>query len=106
MKQQLKVLMVVLVQQKKSINFSKANTKFCISLHYNCDESHLYVNKKEIYKFKVKDNISWFNFCLGSLSKDFTKDKQTEFLFNGAVSSFPADHSSIKKNRFLIFTNT
>ena len=29
--------MVVLVQQKNktSINFGKANTKFCLSLHYN-----------------------------------------------------------------------
>ena len=51
--------MVVLVQQKKNvINFSKANTKFCLSLHYNGDESYLYVNKKEIYKFKVNDNTS------------------------------------------------
>ena len=60
MKDQLKVLMVVLVQQEKkfSINFSKANAKFCFSLHYNGHESYLYVNKTEIYKFKAKDNIS------------------------------------------------
>ena len=52
------VLMVVLVQQKKiSINFSKANAKFCLSLHYNGDESYLYLNKTKIFKFKVKDNV-------------------------------------------------
>ena len=70
--------MVVLVQQKKkfSINFSKA--KFCLSLHYNGDESYLYVNETEICKFKVKDNISLYNFCLGSVSKSFTKDEQSE----------------------------
>ena len=51
--------MVALVQQKEiSINFSKANTKFCLSLHYNGNDSYLYVNKTEIYKFKGKDNIS------------------------------------------------
>ena len=38
-------------------NFSKANTKFCLSLHYNHDESYLYVNETEIYKLKAKDNI-------------------------------------------------
>ena len=59
MKEQLLVLMVALVQQKKiSINFSKANTKFCLSLHYNRDESYLYVNKREICKFNANDNVS------------------------------------------------
>ena len=29
------------------------------------------VNKTEIYKFKAKDNINWYNFGLGSKSKDF-----------------------------------
>ena len=46
-----------MVQQKKNnINFSKGNTKFCLSLHYSGDESFLYVNKTVIYKFKGKDN--------------------------------------------------
>ena len=31
--------------EKNSINFSKANTKFCLSLHYNGDESYFYINK-------------------------------------------------------------
>ena len=29
-----------------SIEFSKANTNFCLSLHYNGDESYLHVNKQ------------------------------------------------------------
>ena len=41
--------------EKNSINFSKANTKFCLSVHYSGDESFLYVNKTVIYKFKRKD---------------------------------------------------
>ena len=62
------VLMIALVQQKKiSINFSKANTKFCLSLHYNGEESYLYVSKTDIGKFKAKVNISCYNFCLGSV---------------------------------------
>ena len=43
--------------KKININFSEANTKFCLSLHYNGDESYLYVNQTEIYKFKGKYNI-------------------------------------------------
>ena len=42
------VLVIALVQQKKSINFIKPNTKFFLSLHYSSDESYLYVNKTEI----------------------------------------------------------
>ena len=52
-------------ENKFSFIFSEANTKFCLSLHYNGDESYLYVNKTEIYEFKVKDNVSWYTFRLG-----------------------------------------
>ena len=44
--------------KKKFINFSKANTKFCSSLHYIDVENYLYVNKTDTYKFKAKDNVS------------------------------------------------
>ena len=33
--------------KKIDINFSKAKTKFCLSLHYNTDNSYLFVNGKE-----------------------------------------------------------
>ena len=42
------------------------------------DASYFYVKKTEIYKFKAKDNISWYNFCLGSVSQDFTKNEQSK----------------------------
>ena len=35
-------------EKKVSINFSKANKKFCWSLYYNADNSYLFVNGKEI----------------------------------------------------------
>ena len=77
MKYWFKVLMMTLAWQKKSsINFSKAKKKFCLSLYYNDGGSYLYVNKTDIWKFRVNDNISGYNFCLGSISKDFIKDEQ------------------------------
>ena len=69
-------------------------------MHYN-DESCLYVNKTEIFKFKAKDNIRWYNLCLGSISKDFTKDEQSEISVNGTVYDFSVDHGSIKKEDIL-----
>ena len=38
-----------------SINFSKVNTKFWWSLHYNGASSYLFVNGTERYKFKAND---------------------------------------------------
>ena len=36
-------------EKKSSINISKANTKFCLILHYIADNSYLLVNGKEIF---------------------------------------------------------
>ena len=54
-----------------SINFTKNNTKFCLTLHYNRASSYLFVNGTEIIKFKVKDTeIVASALCLGNISKD------------------------------------
>ena len=37
-----------------SINFTVAKKKFCLSLHYNGENSYLFVNGEEFYKFKAK----------------------------------------------------
>ena len=54
--------MEALVHQIKKIsnNFTKANTKFCLSLYYNADNNCLFVTEKEIIKFKA--NIINVNF--------------------------------------------
>ena len=46
--------------EKFSINFIKVKTKFCLSLHYNADNSFLFVNGKEIYKFKASNKNNNF----------------------------------------------
>ena len=54
-----------------SINFTKWNTKFCLSLHNNGANSYLFVNGTEIIKFKAKDSeILAYSLCLGNISKD------------------------------------
>ena len=55
-----------------SINFTEHNKKFCLSLHYNGANSYLFVNGKEIHKFKVKDSeVVATPLCLGNISKDW-----------------------------------
>ena len=54
-----------------SINFTKHNTKFCLSLHYNGGNSYLFVNGTEIIKFKAKySEIKAYPLCLGNISQD------------------------------------
>ena len=101
MKDQLMVLMIALVQQKKKLVLTLVN--LIQSLQYNGDESYLYVSKIEIFKFKANDNISSYNFCLGSVSRDFTKDEQSETSLNDTVNDSSFGHSSIKKEDILNF---
>ena len=41
-----------------SINFTKNNKNFRLSLHYNGGNSYLFVNGTEIHKFKARDSES------------------------------------------------
>ena len=40
-------------ETKLKINFGKAKTKFCLSLHYNGDNSYMFINRKEMHEFKA-----------------------------------------------------
>ena len=58
----------IYAEKMYSINFTKNNTKFCLSLHYNGSNSYLFVNGKEIHKFKSKDSgILAATLCLGNI---------------------------------------
>ena len=41
--------------------------------------------------------MSWYEFRLGSVSKDFTNDEQREISLNDTVYDFWLDHSSIEE---------
>ena len=79
-----------------SINFTKKNTKFCLSLHYNGVNSHLFVNGTEIIKFKAKDSeILAYSLCLGNISKDGSQDNMKKTGFNGYIYDFSSDYNAI-----------
>ena len=57
------------------INFTVTKKKFCLSLHYNGENSYLFVNGEKIVKFKAKDSeIVASPICLGNISKDWSAD--------------------------------
>ena len=85
-----------------SIIFTERNLKFCLSLHYNGANSYLFVNGKEIVKFKAKDSeIIPYSLCLGNISKDWTNDNMKKTGFNGYIYDFSTDYNTINKSDIL-----
>ena len=101
MKDQLLVLIEVLVHQKKSlVLISKANTKFFLSLHYNSNNSYLFVNGKEVYQFKASNkNVSFpTQLFLGSISIKLGAIDSEEASLKGNVFVFSVAYNSIDKS--------
>ena len=47
-------------EKKIGINFSTAKAQFCLILNYSHDDSYLFVNEKEIFRFKADNkNINF-----------------------------------------------
>ena len=79
-----------------SINFTEHSKKFCLSLHYNGGNGYLFVNGKEIHKFKAKDSeIVATPLCLGNISKDWSVDNMKDTGLNGYVYDFSVDYDAI-----------
>ena len=79
-----------------SINFTENDRKSCFSLHYNGANSYLFVNGRDIYKFKAKDSeIVATPLCLGNISKDVTVDNMKKTGLNGYVYHFRTDYDAI-----------
>ena len=79
-----------------SINFSKWQTKCCSSLHYNGANSYLFVNAKEIHKFKAKVSEIVANLlCLRKISKDWTVDNMKKTGFHSQVYDLSVDYDGI-----------
>ena len=88
-------------QKKKfDISFSKAKTKFFLSFHYNGNNSYLFINVKNIYKFKGNNkNINFPNkFCLGSISNKFDYFDSEEVSLKESVHNFSVDYDAIKSD--------
>ena len=81
------VLMEALVHKRKPFNFafSKARTIFCLSLHYNHNNSYLFINGKVNFKLKANnENVNFLTeFCLGSISNGFEAIDSREVSLKG-----------------------
>ena len=79
-----------------SMNFTENNKIFCLSLHYNGDNSYLFVNGTEIHIFKAKNSeIVTTPLCLGNISKDFSVENMKKTGLNGYIYDFSVDYDAI-----------
>ena len=90
------VLCTTLYAEKiNSQNFTVVNKKFALSLHYNGDDSYLFVNGKQELKFKAKDDqIVKEILCLGNISDDWTTANAEKTGFWGEIYDFAVDYTS------------
>ena len=74
-----------------------------MSLHYNADNSYLFVKGKEIFKFKADSkNVNFpTQFWLRSLCNRFSATKSREVSLNGNVHDFSVDYNSIDRSDIL-----
>ena len=74
-----------------------------MSLHYNVDNSFLFVNGKEIIEFKADNkNVNFpTRFCLESASDGFSTTESREVSLNQNVYDFSVDYNSIDKSDIL-----
>ena len=65
----------------------------CLSLHYNGDNSYLFVSGTEIIKFKTKDSEIVANpLCLKNISEDFSSANTKKTGLYGSVFDFSVDY--------------
>ena len=77
-------------------NFTDFGKKFVLSLHYNGDNSYLFVNGRQELKFKAKtDHLVKEKLCIGNLSDQWTTSESEKTGRYGKIYDFVVDYEQI-----------
>ena len=77
-------------------NFTDPGKKFMLSLHYNGDDSCLFVNGRQELKFKCKtDQLVKEKLCIGNLSDQWTTSEFEKTGLYGSIYDFVKDYEQI-----------
>ena len=77
-------------------NFTDPGKKFMLSLHYNGNNSYLFVNGRQELKFKCKtDQLVKEKLCLGNLSDQWTTSESEKTGLYGNIYDFVVDYEQI-----------
>ena len=75
-----------------SKNLTQPSKKFVLSLHYNGDDSYLFVNGKQELKFKcTTENLVKEKLCMGNLSDQWTASESEKTGLYGNIYDFVVD---------------
>ena len=78
-------------------NFTDPGKKFVLSLHYNGNDSYLFVNGRQELKFKPKtDKLVKEKLCIGNLSDQRTTSESEKTGLYGKIYDFVADYQEIE----------
>ena len=92
----------IYAEKMYSLNFSEENKIFCLSLHYNGDNSYLFVNGKEVTKFKAKNSeikANQLNLRSISTSANLSSSDIEDSKLYGNVYDFSIDYSAISNDK-------
>ena len=79
-----------------SQNFTQPSKKFILSLHYNGDDSYLFVKGKQELKFKTKTkSLVKEKLCIGNLSDQWTTSELEKTGLYGNIYDFIVDHEAV-----------
>ena len=86
----------IYAEKKFYRKFADPGKKFLLSLHYNGDDSYLFVNGRQELKFRAKiDQIINEKLCLGNLSSEWTTIESEKTGLYGDIYDFSVDYKSI-----------
>ena len=91
----------IYAEKMYSPDFTIANKTFCLSLHYNGNDSYLFVNVKEVIKFKAKNQSVSGKLSLGNISADFNREDRKSTGLYGYVCDFSVDYQAIANDKIL-----
>ena len=77
-------------------NFTDFGKKLVLNLHYNGDNSYLFVNGRQELKFKAKtDQLVKEKLCTGNLSDQWTTSESEKTGTYGKIYDFKVDYEQI-----------
>ena len=86
----------IYAEKKFYRNFTDPGKKFILSLHYNDDDSYLFVNGRQELKFKCKTHqLVKEKLCIGNLSDQWTTSESEKTGLYGNIYDFVVDYEQI-----------
>ena len=94
--------MTLYAEKIYSQNFTQPNKKFVLSLHYNDNDSYLFINGKQELKFKAKpDQLIKEKLCIGNLSSQWTTSESEKTGLYGNIYDFIVNYKQVTDVKFI-----